>query len=448
MKCPNHPAVRNAFRVVLVFLALVGGALRAGALDPVPPPPVASDAELLDLVERTAFEYFWQEANPANGLVRDRSQPHSKCSIAAVGFGLSALCIGVERGYVPRAQAAERVRSTLRTFASGRQGPEPAGTIGHRGWYYHFLEMDTATRAWRCELSTIDTALLLAGAMDASQFFDRPDAVEGQVRALAAELVDRVDWQFFLEDQATLSMGWHPETGFIARRWEGYNEGMLLYVLGLGSARRPLGPASWKAWTHGYSWQTNFGIAHVAFPPLFGHQYSHCWIDFRGLRDDWMSGHGLDYFENSRRATLAQRAYCIANPKGHVGYGALGWGITACDGPPGYGARGAPPPENDDGTLAPTAVGGSLPFAPEVCLPTLREFHRRWGGRMWTRYGFRDAINPGKDWVADDVLGIDQGAMIVMAENHRTGAVWKRMMRHPVIVRGLERAGFRKHPGP
>ena len=418
--------------------------VEASPLESLPPPIIRNDDQLLDAIERTAFEYFRSEADPVTGLIKDRSTPDSKCSIAAVGFGLSAWCIGVDRGYVTREEAATRVRATLATFLNGPQGDSPTGVIGHRGWFYHFLEMGSATRAWKCELSSIDTALFLAGALDASRFFTGSAPVEREIRRMSDALVDRVDWRWMCDGADVLSMGWHPERGFIPRCWVGYNEAMLLYVLALGASRDPLPPTAWSGWTRGYVWSTQHGQSYVDFPPLFGHQYSHCWIDFRGRADSWMRSRGIDYFENSRRAVLAQQAYCMANPGGFAGYGPLLWGITACDGPQGYGARGAPPAENDDGTLAPTAVGASLPFAPEICLPTLRNLHQTWGTRLWTKYGYRDAFNPSRDWVATDVLGIDQGAMILMVENYRSGAVWKRMEGHPVIRRGLRRAGFKR----
>jgi len=316
--------------------------------------------------------------------------------------------------------------------------------MGHHGWFYHFLEMESGQRAWKCELSSIDTALFLAGAMDASRFFKGPSQTERSIRRIADALIVRVDWRWMCNGTDVFSMGWHPEKGFNSRCWVGYNEAMLLYILGMGAPRNPLPPSTWDGWTRGYLWKTNNSQAYVDFPPLFGHQYSHCWVDFRGIADAWMKPRGIDYFENSRRAVLAQQAYCILNPGRFEGYGATLWGITACDGPTGYGARGAPPAEHDDGTLAPTAVGASVAFAPEICLPTLRQIHDQWGARLWTKYGYRDAFNPSQDWVATDVLGIDQGAMILMIENHRSGAVWRRMMGHPVIRRGLNRAGFRK----
>ncbi|MCL4181507.1 MAG: Tat pathway signal protein [Verrucomicrobia bacterium] len=407
----------------------------------------ASDDEFLDFLQYAAFQYFWREANPANGLVRDRSRPDSVSSIAATGFGLTALGIGIDRGWITRAEGRERALTTLRTFWERPQGAGPEGCIGYRGWFYHFLDMNTALRVWRCELSSIDTALFLAGMLDAGIYFDQPEAEEPAIRALAGRIFDRIDWQYLATGTNSLSMGWRPETGFIEARWIGYNEAMILYILGLGATVRPLASDHWTAWTSGYSWTTHFGQDYVAFAPLFGHQYSHCWIDFRQIADGYLQRKGIDYFENSRRATLAQRAYCIANPGGFPGYGAEVWGLTACDGPGSTGffayiARGAPPAENDDGTIAPTAVGGSLPFAPEYCLPTLRHFYDRYRTRLWTGYGFRDAFNLTADWWGPDVLGIDQGPILIMAENHRTGSVWRRFMREPIVHRGLAAAGF------
>ena len=435
----------HALRILVVTLALWGHLLGTHLLGAEGRPGPESDDAFLDRMERAAFDYFWNEANPKNGLVRDRTTPESKCSIAAVGFGLSALNIGVERGWIPRAAARERVLTTLKTFAEGPQGAQAEGTIGHRGWFYHFLEMESGRRAWKCELSSIDTALLLAGVLDAREFFSGRDAEERAIRDLADRIVSRVDWAWMTNGRDTFTMGWHPEKGFLASRWVGYNEAMILYLIGLGAtdgSDRPA-PVRWEAWTEGYRWRPHHGFEFVEFAPLFGHQYSHCWVDFRGLVDAAMRPHGIDYFENSRRATLAQRAYCIANPGGFPNYGPLEWGLSACDGPKGYAARGAPPAENDDGTLAPTAVGGSIPFAPEVCIPTLRHWERIYGKQLWGRYGFRDGFNRKEDWWATDTLGIDQGAILIMAENHRTGSVWRRMKSSSVIRRGLERAGFR-----
>ena len=338
-------------RHLLGLLSAIASIFPVLAIDPAPVPRPDTDDGLLDAIQRASFTYVRDQSNPANGLVRDRSRADSKCSIAAVGFGLSAWCIGVERGWASRDEAAARVDVTLGTFLHGSQGAASSAVMGHRGWFYHFLEMDSGRRAWKCELSSIDTALFLAGAMDASVFFDGPGPVEQRIRASADALLQRVDWRWMCNGSDVLSMGWHPESGFIPRHWVGYNEAMILYVLALGTSRAPLPSSAWDGWTRGYLLAERHGQRYVDFPPLFGHQYSHGWIDFRGRADRWMRRAGLDYFENSRRAVLAQRAYCMANPLRHAGYSGDLWGITACDGPHGYAARGAPPAENDDGTL-------------------------------------------------------------------------------------------------
>jgi hypothetical protein len=412
------------------------------------PPQINNDAEFLDLIQRRAFDYFWMEANPVNGLIRDRSTPDSKCSIAAVGFGLSAIAVAIDREWVTREAGRDRVHTTLTTFLNLPQSSEPDATSGYRGWFYHFLDMQTGLRAWDCELSSIDTALLLAGVLDVGLYFDRNNDYEREIRDTASALVSRVDWNWMRNGKSSLTMGWRPEQGFLSSRWEGYNEAMILYILGLGAENDPLPESAWSAWTATYSWKNQYGHEYLAFPPLFGHQYSHVWIDFQGIADAFMRSKGIDYFENSRRATFAQQAYAIENPLGHVGYGQWMWGMTACDGPGrdgirGYSARGAPPPpDHDDGTLAPTAVGGSVPFAPEICIPTLRHFYDEHGEQLWTRYGFRDAFHLGLQWYGPDVLGIDQGCLMLMIENHRTGRTWSRMKTHPILQRGLNRAGF------
>ena len=463
-------------RLSLVFLCLT--ALASAGAAPLAPPPekFQSDAEFLELLQRKAFDYFWLEANPTNGLIRDRSRTNSYCSIAAVGFGLTAIGIGIDHGWITREQGRTRVLAALKVFWEKPQGTNVAGIIGCNGWFYHFLDMNTGLRAWNCELSSIDTALLLAGMIHAREYFDGVHADEATIRELANRIYNRVDWHWMTNpmrpltsalspsdgervvpqtrDQvrgnksASLTMGWRPESDFIRSRWNGYNEAMILYLLGLGAPTHALPPECWHAWTSGYQWKTSYGQSFVHFAPLFGHQYSHCWIDFRGIADDYLRAKGIDYFENSRRATLAQRAYCIANPGKFKGYGELVWGLTACDGPgfgkfQAYSARGAPPPENDDGTIAPTAVGGSVPFAPEVCVPTLRHWYDRFRTNIWTPYGFCDAFNFTANWWDSEVLGIDQGPILIMIENYRTGRVWKTFMKAQEIQRGLRNAGFR-----
>jgi hypothetical protein len=433
-----------------------------------------SDAALLDDLERRTFDFFWETTDASSGLAPDRWPTPSFCSIAAVGFALTAYPIGVERGWVTRSQAAARVRTTLRTLRDAPQGPQPQGVAGHRGFFYHFLDMRTGTRFDRCELSTVDTALLIAGALFCQAWFDGDGPVEAEIRRLAEELHARVDWPWAQVRGPAICHGWHPERGFIASDWKGYNEAMIVYLLALGSPTHPVGSEAWQAWTSTYdrdSWATVHGQRLLHFAPLFGHQFTHCWVDFRGLQDDYMSRRGLDYFENSRRATYAQRAHAIANPEGWAGYGADVWGVTACDGPAdverefggklrrfiSYAGRGMA--LYDDGTLAPYGAGSSIAFAPEIVVPALRAMRERYGSAVYGRYGFLDAFNPsftfadvklthgriepGLGWVDTDHLGIDQGPMLAMLGNHRGEIVWRAMRRQEHLRRGLQRAGFR-----
>lgn len=406
-----------------------------------------STPALLDTIESSSFRYFWEQANPANGLIRDRSESTSPCSIASLGFGLSAICVGIDHGWVTRNDGAARVRAALQTLWTTPQGTATTGTCGYKGLYYHFLDMNTGTRAWTSELSTIDTALLFAGVLDCRQYFTGDVPAELDIRALADSITRRADWHFMQPNafEAAISMGWKPESGFSGfGNWIGYNEAMILQIIALGSPTHPALGNVWARWTSGYSWQTTAysAVPFVVFPPLFGHQYSHCWIDFQQVRDAYMTGKGITYFENSRRATLAQRNYSIANPLHWVGYSDSLWGITAGDDPSGYTARGAPPSQNDDGTISPTAAVSSIPFAPTECITVARNMFQNWGNLTWTAYGFIDAFNPTQSWYDFDVLGIDQGPMVLMIENYRTGAVWSRMMQNPDILRGLQAAGF------
>ncbi len=406
------------------------------------PHPFATDDEFLDYVQRTSFDYFWYGANPANGLVPDRSATGSACSIAAVGFGLTAIGIAADHGWITRTQAVARVMTTLNTFLVGPQGPGTSGIIGYKGWFYHFLDMNTALRAGS-ELSSIDTALLLGGVLYAKQYFNGPGADESSIRSMADAIFNRVDWSFMSQGTDMIAMGWQPTTGFSGfGNWIGYNEGMILYCLGLGAATNPLPASAWGKWTSGYTWGTLYGQTFVPFAPLFGHQYSHCWIDFRHTADPYMNSHNSTYFENSRRATLAQVAYCATAP--HTGYSSTVWGLTACDGPApnGYSARGLPPTGLDDGTIAPTAAGGSMAFTPEYSLPTLLAFYTRFRVHIWTEYGFRDAFNIGQGWYDTDELGIDQGPIVLMIENYRTQRVWQLFMQNAEVQQGLQRAGF------
>ena len=438
----------------------------------VPAPAAAKPEPLLDDLQERTFRYFWDLANPRSGLVPDRWPTPSFSSIAAVGFALTAYPIAAEHGWITREQARDRVLTTLDFFLNAPHGPQPTGMTGHRGFYYHFLDMQTGQRFETVELSTIDTTLLLAGVLFCQSYFDRDESAEAAVRAKAEELYRRADWTWIQPRPPLVSMGWTPEKGFHTYDWRGFNEAMILYVLALGSPTHPIEPAAWEGYTQTYKWGSFYGQEHVNFAPLFGHQYSPVWLDLRGIRDAYMRQRGIDYFESSRRATLAQRAYAIDNPRGFRGYGENVWGLTACDGPLDgdltvegrsvhfmtYAARGAALGEiRDDGTIAPTAAASSIAFAPEIALPAIAEMHRRWGEHLFSKYGFLDSFNPtlnvampthhgkvvpGVGWFDGDYLGIDQGPIVAMIENYRSGLVWKTMRKNPHIVRGLRRAGF------
>jgi hypothetical protein len=422
-------------RIILALMLLAIGAADVRA---------QTTAALLDTVQHASFLYFWSEANPANGLIKDRSTSGSPASIAAVGFGLSSICVGIDRGWVSREAGRDRVRTTLQTFWTEPQGSGANGFIGYKGLFYHFLDMTTAVRTWSCELSTIDTALLFAGILDARQYFTGSDPVETEIRALADSIYYRADWEFMRNGAQGIYMGWKPGTGYSGYGlWQGYNEAMILYLLALGSPTHPVPTSTWNYWMSGYQWTTQYGQTYVIFPPLFGHQYSHCWVDFRYRQDAFGRARNITYFENSRRATLAQRAYASANPGGWVGYSDSLWGLTASDVKGGYKARGAPPAQNDDGTITPTAPISSIAFAPDEVIPVVRNMFQNYP-LLWGPYGFRDAFNLSvvPAWYDTDYLGIDQGPIVLMIENYLTGSVWNRFMLNPDIQTGLTRAGF------
>lgn len=422
--------------------------------------PSLSDEDLAQL-EHDTFKYFTNEMNPENGLVPDSTRQNSPSSIAAVGFALTAYPIGVERNYLTRADAINRSLIMLRFFHDGAQGKGP-DAIGYKGFYYHFLNMKTGKREWKSEVSTIDTTYLLAGALTAAMYFDRETKEEREIRKLAEALYLRADWQWAQNRALTVSHGWRPERGFIKYRWTGYSEALVLYILALASPTFPLSPASYRAWTRTYEWKKLYGHEFVYAGPLFIHQLSHLWIDFREIQDDYMSDKGIDYFENSRRAVYVQQAYAMLNPKGFLGYDRFCWGITASDGPGpavrringrtrrfhDYIARGIPNGP-DDGTLAPWAVAGSLPFAPEVVLPSLRRINQNYPD-LTSKYGFKCSYNPtftsgkrkAKGWVSQGYYGLDQGPIVMMIENYRSGLTWRLMRKCPHIVNGLRRAGF------
>lgn len=413
------------------------------------------------LLQFTTLLYYLQVTNPDNGLIRDKTEPNAPASIAAIGMGLAASPIGVERGVVTREFAAKVARRQLRYLLELPQGPEPDAS-GYKGFFYHFLDIETGRRVWQCELSTIDSAFLFAGALTVSTYFDRDTTEETQVRQLANELYERADWNWACNGEPTLTHGWKPETGFIPHRWRGYDEGLLLYFLGLGSPTHPLEPESYAAYTATYEWKNIYGRELLYSGPLFTHQLSHLWVDFRTIRDDFMRRRDSDYFENSRRATFVQQEYAIRNPMNFVGYGQYCWGFTACDGPGyitrevngierqffDYVARGAPFGP-DDGTIAPWVVVASLPFAPEIVVPTIRNFAQMNLG-MTRLYGFNPSFNQSfavKDsptgwWISPYHFGIDQGPVVLAIENYRTGLLWNIMRRCPPILAGLKKAGF------
>jgi len=399
----------------------------------------SGDDAFLEDLSHCAFLMLWEQSDHTTGLTMDRArndgarEPRAPnmATIAATGFALTGLCIAAERRWISADQTAQRVRLTLQTFDRKIEN--------HHGWFYHFLDGTTGERFRDTELSSIDTALLLAGVLTARQFFDG----DPEIPRLAAAIYERVDFQWMLNgDRLLLSHGWRPENGFIRYRWSRMDEAMLLYALAIGSPTHAIPPASWYAWERPA--MTYAGIRFVSAAPLFTHQYPQAWLDLRGLRDGPPSN--LNYFENSIRATRANRAFCIDLAKEFPkSYSSDVWGISASDGKKGYHAWGNPPDRDEiDGTLVPCAPGGSLMFLPEACLAALKEMKRRYGDRVWGRYGFADAFNPTTGWVDPDVLGIDLGITLLSAENLRSGFVWKYFMRNPEIRRALELAGFRR----
>jgi hypothetical protein len=432
----------------LLLLVFAGLLVTAPVAEATPPD------QILDNLQQLGFNYFWNEANPASGMIRDRNASGSLCSIAAVGFGLSSICIGIDHGWITRAQGAARVQTTLNSFWTLPQGSAASGTIGYNGFFYHFLDMNTGLRGGGSELSDIDTALLLAGILDCKQYFNGPDPTEVSIRTLADQIYQRVDWTFFRN--ATLQglmIQWKPENGFNTAVWKGYNEMMIMYLLAIGSPTHPIPGTDWNTYVSGYVYGTLYGQTYVQYGALFTHQYSHCWIDFRNKRDAFMQTHGpSDYFQNSRKATLAQQAYCIANPgpKGAgfpdpAGYSATLWGLTAGDDPASfYAAHGAPGPGTfDNGTIGPTAVFGSLPFAADICVPTIQNIFDSYPA-LWGTYGLKDGFNLARspDWYDTDFLGIDQGPIVMMIENYRTASVWTRFMKNTEITNAIAAAGF------
>jgi hypothetical protein len=415
------------------------------------------DHALLDRLQRAAFAYFDRFNNAENGLVADTSRPNSPCSIAVVGFALSCYPIAVRRGLLTRQAAAERVLATLKFFAGSAQSEQPDQT-GYKGFYYHFLDMQHGRRVWQCELSLIDTALLLAGMLTAALFFDG-EGTEIELRAVAHALYSRVDWTWALNGGDTLAQGWRPETGFLHYGWEGYNEATILYALAIGSPTHPLPATSFAKWTFTYQWENLLGIDTLYSGPLFTHLFSHAWIDFRGIRDQFMRGVDSDYFNNTKSAIAIQREYAARNPHGFIGYCRDLWGITAGDGPRnhekvltprdrrfyGYMSRGAPYGP-DDGTLAPWAMLATVPFEPAAALAGTRHLLRRYP-EVCIEDRFSSGFNPNEverdaPWLSEGWYGLDQGLLVMMIENYRSGFIWDLTRGSSVIRTGLSRAGF------
>lgn len=389
----------------------------------------ADDDGLLDEISRCAVRFFWEQASPVTGLVKDRaradgSDTRDLASVAATGFGLTALAIADQRNYLDGAKAAERVKITLRYLAT------KLPTI--HGFYYHFVNMNTGQRALKCEVSSIDSALLYCGVLTCRGHFD-----DDEIQSLSAQILNRVDWRWMLNGDFTLSHGWHPEGGFLKSRWDTYCELMMMYLLGLGSATHSIPAESWDAW---YRPKFEFEQLHYigAFAPIFVHQYSHAWFDFHGKEDSY-----TDYFANSVIATEAHRLFCISLKDQFPHFSESLWGISASDSAKGYKVWGGPPRMGAiDGTLVPCAVAGSLPFLPEHTMRVLWTMRQHFDEKGWRRYGFVDGFNPASDWYDDDVIAINTGISLLMAENLRTGFVWNAFMKNEEVQRGMDKAGF------
>jgi hypothetical protein len=419
------------------------------------------EINLLDSVQYYSFLFFINERNEQNGLVKDRSASWSPASVASIGFAIPSYAVGVERGWMSREDAASFTLAVLKFFYNSSQSSD-TNVTGYKGFYYHFLKMNSGIREWNCELSTIDTGLLMMGIIFARNYYNLDIDVENQIRNLSDILVERLDWEFFKmpgnSDYAnTISMGWRPEEGMHKMGWSGYNEALFLYVLAAGSGMKDA-EAAYEAWLSTYKWFTPYPqLSHVAFPPIFGHIFSFCFLNPHGLKDDFMKKKGIDYFENSRRAVYVQRQYAIDNPKSWEGYDSLCWGISACDGPGdsynfdgyeffAYAGRGTSGPELvyfDDGTITPYASVSSILFAPEIVIPTIKSFNEKYAEEgLWGPYGYYDAFNLTAGWYDKDYIGIDQGPIVLMIENFRSGMIWKYVMADPIIQQGFRRLGF------
>ncbi len=389
----------------------------------------AQDEEFLDKLQYDSILYFADEANPANGLVKDSSRPGAPCSVAAVGFSLTAMCIGEARGWIDRDKAYERVIRTLKAFRD--EVPD------EHGFFYHFLDMRTGSRTWSSELSSVDTALFLAGALFAGEYFKGTEAEK-----IARELYERVDWPWMMNDKSIMCMGWKPESGFLWYYWDSYNEAMILYALAIGSPTHPIPREAWFAWKRPVDWYKEYELVYCSTGSLFTYQYSHAWIDFRDLYDG-----DINYFENSVSATKANREFCIDSASEYKTYGENSWGITASLGPDGYRGYGAKPGEGfNDGTIAPCGMAGSMVFDPHASLSGLKYLYDNHRSFLYGRYGFKDAFNLDKNWWAEEHLAIDVGITLVMIENFRSGLVWEKFMKLEAIQRWIGICLTRKAP--
>jgi len=377
------------------------------------------DELFLDKLQQDIFRFFWEEANPKNGLIKDSSRNNAPCSIASCGFGLTAICIAESRGWISYNKAYKRVLTTLITFRDK--------VYNQHGFFYHFLDMKTGKRVWNCEVSSIDTALFLAGALFAGEYFKGTE-----VERVAKQIYERVDWKWMSRGRF-ISMGWKPETGLFPSFWSSYNELMIIYALAIGSPTHPIEPRTWRLWGRPWGEYAGYKLVYCPTGSLFVYQYSHAYIDFRQIDDN-----GINWFENSKNATLANRQFCIDNMDKYKTYGPNIWGLTASTGPYGYKGYGAKPgyPKHD-GTICPAGAGGSITFTPELSIKALRYMYEKYGNKIYDKYGFRDAFNLERNWFSKEHLGISQGIMILMIENYRTGMVWHYFMKNEYIQKWL-----------
>jgi len=406
--------IKNLLPIAIVLSAILINA-------PVSAQAPSTDTAFLDKLEYDSILYFAGEANRQNGLIKDSSRPGAPASVAAVGFGISAICIGSERGWIDREQAYERVLKTLRTFRDK--------VASEHGFFYHFLDMGSGARVWNSELSSIDTALFLAGALFAGEYFKGTE-----VEILAKEIYDRVDWQWMMNGKSVMCMGWRPENGFLPYYWDSYSEAMILYALAIGSSTHPIPAEAWRAWSRPVDSYKEYKLVYCYTGSIFTYQYSHAWIDFRKIYDD-----GINYYENSVSAVKANREFCIDNAATSKTYGEDSWGLTACIGPSGYRGYGAKPGEgSNDGTIAPSGMAGSIVFDWQASVAGLKNLYDRHGRFLYGKYGFKDAFNMDKNWWAEEYLGIDVGITALMLENYRTGLVWEKFMRLEPIRKWAE----------